>query len=530
MDFIGKQPGKKTATSNGINTIRGNAFRNPGKIALRTERLSVTYAQLWQRVIQLSNAVIDRGMTKNDSMITYMANCPQYAEIMLTSQMTGSPLTLGNYRLTGDEIAYQINDSGAAMVFVQADFLPVILKIKNQLAGVKHIIVIGDSPDKNIKGYEDFLSAGSKVEPSLDVLSEDMSMLFYTSGTTGKPKGAARTMYSNYNMAVSTLITLSLRSDDMMLVVAPMYAAATSGYLLSTLMAGGTLFIVPAFVPEETLKLIDKYRPTFIFMVPVMYDWLLSFPPETLAKYDLSSVRVVTSCGAPMHTSIFQKMKNNFKTDYIYNMLGCSELGFVSIISADEWLEQGKANSIGKPTFDVEMKIVSEKGETMAAGEVGLLYCRTPQNFDGYWHNETGTQEAFLDHEWGTVGDMARMDEDGFCYLVDRAKDMIVSGGTNIYPAEVEGVIQQMDGIADAGVIGVPDEKWGELVKAVVVLKNGFTVTEDEIISFCKEKLAGFKVPKSVDYIDIIPRNAVGKMLKKDLRKKYWEGRDVFIS
>jgi long-chain acyl-CoA synthetase len=223
-------------------------------------------------------------------------------------------------------------------------------------------------------------------------------------------------------------------------------------------------------------------------------------------------------------------MVDHFKTTEIYNMLGASELGFITRISADEWLKGGKANSIGKAIFDMELKIVSKDGKEVEPGEVGLLYCRSSAIFDGYWYNEAGTQEAFLDHEWATVGDMARMDNDGYYYLVDRAKDMIVSGGTNIYPAEVEGVILQMEGIADVGVIGVPDEKWGEQVKAVVVLKPSYSVREDEIISFCKERLAGFKVPKSVDYVDSIPRSLIGKMLKKDLRKKYWEGRDVLIS
>ena len=309
-----------------------------------------------------------------------------------------------------------------------------------------------------------------------------------------------------------------------------MYAAATTGYAFTTLSAGGTLFIAPAFIPEDTLRLIDTYRPTFLFMVPIMYDWMLSLPKATIAKYDLSSIRVVLACGAPMHTSIFEKMAEHFKTVEIYNMLGASELGFVSLISADEWLNKGKAGSIGKPIFDVEMKIVSKDGKEVEPGEVGLLYCRTPQILDGYWYNEEGTRKAFLDHEWATVGDMACMDLDGYFYLVDRAQDMIVSGGTNIYPAEVEGVILQMEGIADVGVIGVPDEKWGEQVKAVVVLKKGTSLSEEAVISFCKQRLAGFKVPKSVDYVDSIPRNPVGKMLKKDLRERYWKGKDVFVS
>jgi long-chain acyl-CoA synthetase len=438
-------------------------------------------------------------------------------------------VTFGNYRLRGDEIAYQVNDCRAAVVFVYADLLPVLSNMKERLTTVRHIVVIG-STSGDVVNYEEFLNSGSETEPDIEVLPEDLQFLFYTSGTTGRPKGSARSMYSDYSVGVSTCMALRLKNDDTFLVVAPMYAAATTGYVLTILAAGGTLFIAPAFVPEETLRLISAYRPTFLFMVPIMYDWMLSLPKETVAKYDLSSIRVALACGAPMHTSIFEKMVAHFKTTEIYNMLGASELGFVCLISADEWFNKGKANSVGRPMFDVEMKIVSTDGKEVEPGEVGLLYCRAPQIFDGYWYNEDGTREAFLDHEWVTVGDIARMDSHGYFYLVDRAKDMIVSGGTNIYPAEVEEVILQMEGIADVGVIGVPDEKWGEQVKAVVVLKKGYSVSEEEVISFCREHLAGFKVPKSVDYVESIPRSPIGKMLKKDLRKKYWEGRDVFVS
>jgi acyl-CoA synthetase (AMP-forming)/AMP-acid ligase II len=194
-------------------------------------------------------------------------------------------------------------------------------------------------------------------------------------------------------------------------------------------------------------------------------------------------------------------------------MLGCSELGYVTIISADEWFDLNKEGSIGKGTFDMDLKIADEKGNELPRGEIGLLYGRSPQTFNGYWKNEQGTRESFLDEQWGTVGDMAYMDEDGYIYLVDRAKDMIVSGGTNVYPVEVENIILQMEGIADVGVIGVPDEKWGEQVKAIVVLKPGYKVSEEEIINYCRQYLAGFKIPKTVDYIDII-RNAAGKCEK----------------
>ncbi|HON79584.1 MAG TPA: AMP-binding protein [Spirochaetota bacterium] len=530
MDFTGKQPGKKTATSTGVSTIRGHVRKNPDRIAIINGDINRTYKELWERAAMLANAMLDAGVKKYDPVITYMPNTFHYIEIMVATEMIGCPITLGNYRLTGDEISYQINDCRAAVVFVYPDLLGTISGLRDKLTTVKYVVVTGGTDAEGAELYESFLSKGSTEPPKIQVDPEDLNMLFYTSGTTGKPKGAARTMYCNYNTSISTIIELGIRREDTLLVVAPMYAAATTGYIISTLLAGGTMVIAPAFVPEETLKLIDTMKPTFVFMVPIMFDWMLSLPADTVAKYDLSSIRLAVSCGAPMHTSIFQKMYDNFKNAEVINMLGCSELGFVTAISADEWLNKGKANSIGKPIFDMELKIVAEDGKEAAQGEIGLLYGRSPQNFDGYWYNPDGTRESFLDPEWGTVGDMARMDEDGYYYLVDRAKDMICSGGTNIYPAEIETVLLQMEGVADVGVIGVPDDKWGEQVKAIVVLKDGYTITEEEIISFCREKLAGFKVPKSVDYTDVIPRNPIGKMLKKDLRKKYWEGRDIFIS
>ncbi len=530
MDFIGKQPGKITLTSNGINTIRGHVCKNPHSIAIRTEEKTLTYGQLWERATKLANSMLAHGIGKGNAVITYMPNNEQYIEIFIASQLIAAPLTFGNYRLKADEIAYQINDTQANVIFVNTELLPSLLEIKDKISHVHHIIVIGESKSEEMQNYEEFLNNGSTVELSIEVLPENLHLMFYTSGTTGKPKGAARTMYANYNMAVSTCIELGLNNNDMLLVVAPMYAAATCGYAYATLIAGGTLLIVPNFEPEGTLKLIDTFKPTFIFMVPIMYDWMLSLPDETLSKYDLSSIRLVVSCGAPMHTSIFEKMSSFFKTKQIYNMLGSSELGFMSRISADEWLNQGKANSIGKTVFDMELKIVSKDGKDVEPGNAGLLYSRSPQIFDGYWKNEEGTKEAFLSHEWATVGDIARMDKEGYFYLVDRDKDMIVSGGTNIYPAQVEQVIRRIEGIADVGVIGVPDKIWGEQVKAVVVLEKGCSITENDIIHYCRKHLAGFKIPKSVDFADAIPRSLIGKMLKKELRKKYWEGKDIFIS
>lgn len=530
MEFIGKQPGKTTLINNGISSIRGNVLKRPDTVAVRMEGFSETYAELWQRCIRLANSLLDRGYKKGDLAVTYMSNCYQFIEIMMACELIGMPLTYGNYRLTPDEIIYQINNCEAKVVFVLKEQYDLIYPLMDRLSTVKEIVLAGESEDPAVLTFEQLIASGGTDEPQIEVEPEDIQVLFYTSGTTGKPKGAVRTAYCNYSMAVSTTVELGINRNDSIFVAAPMYAAATVGYLYSTLMVGGTVCIAPAFLPEESLRLIDLFKTTFVFMVPIMYDWVFSLPVEIQDKYDLSSVRIAAACGAPMHSHTFQKMRDGFKNARCVNMLGCSELGYVTIISAEEWFDQHKEGSVGKGTFDMDLKIVDEHGNELPQGEIGLLFGRSPQTFNGYWHNEQGTKESFLDEQWGTVGDMAYMDADGYVFLVDRAKDMIVSGGTNVYPIEVENIILQMEGIADVGVIGVPDEKWGEQVKAIVVLKPGYTVSEEEIINHCRHSLAGFKIPKTVDYIEMIPRNAAGKMLKKDLRKPYWEGKDTFIS
>jgi len=517
-------------TSNVISTIRGNVKKYSKKIALKTETFSETYAEMWQRCVQLANGLLAKGLKKPDMVATYMPNSYQFSEIMVAAQMIGLPFTPGNYRLTPEELVYQVNNSESKVIFVMQEQYDLLSPLLDRMPTIIEIVLISDTPVDGVLNYGELITSGSKEEPQVEVIPEDLHWILYTSGTTGKPKGAVRTKYSDYSMAISTALALGLSHEDSMLVIAPMYSAATIAYSYATLSVGGTLCIAPCFAPEEALRLIDLHKPSWVFMVPVMFDWMLSLPPETVAKYDLSSVRLAVSCGAPMHSTIFQKMVDHFTNGKCINMLGSSELSFVTVITSEEWFGMKKEGSVSKGFFDIDLKVCDEKGQEVGAGEVGVLYSRSPSGFDGYLHSPEGTRESFLDHEWCSVGDMARMDEDGYIYLVDSAKDMIVSGGINVYPAEVESVILKLDGIADVDVIGVPDEKWGEQVKAIVVLKPGNSVSEDDIITYCRQYLAGFKTPKSVDFIDAIPRSAIGKVQKKVLRKPYWEGKDSFIS
>jgi acyl-CoA synthetase (AMP-forming)/AMP-acid ligase II len=299
------------------------------------------------------------------------------------------------------------------------------------------------------------------------------------------------------------------------------------GYMYAALLSGGTLGIVPAFVPNQVLRYVEKFRATWMFMVPVMYEWVLNTPEQEPDKCDISSLRHVAACGAPLSNKTAERMMAKFKTAEVSNWLGASEFGFISRYDYSNGLRA--EGCVGKAVFDLELKLFNETGNPTLPGEPGILYGRGYSMWEGYFNKIEATKEAYLDQEWGTVGDIARQDEAGDFYVVDRKNDIIITGGTNVYPAEVENILNKHEAIADSAVIGVPDAKWGEAVKAVVVKRSGSSITETEIIDFCKQHLAGFKVPKSVDFTDQIPRSLIGKSLKRELRKKYWEAKGTAI-
>ncbi|MGC8605260.1 MAG: class I adenylate-forming enzyme family protein, partial [Desulfomonilaceae bacterium] len=260
----------------------------------------------------------------------------------------------------------------------------------------------------------------------------------------------------------------------------------------------------------------------------VMYDRLMMLPHEVWEKYDLSSLRTLISGGAPLHTSTKLKIKQAFQTAELNEFYGSTELGVATCLRDTDQLR--KERSVGKPGHDIELKLCDGDGAEVQRGEAGILYSRGLGGFRGYWKNENATAKAFLKGEWATVGDIGRQDKEGFYYIVDRLNDMIITGGVNVYPAEIEEVLHRMGKIQDVAVIGVPDEKWGEAVKAIVVPVKNADLTEKEIIHFCEDHVAKFKVPKSVDFVDVIPRTATGKILKKDIRKRYWSDGVVQVS
>lgn len=446
----------------------------------------------------------------------------EYPEIVIGGNKAGLINTAGNFRLSGKELSYQLNDCGArAIIMKSVDQYENLKVIRAEVPALEHIIIIDDCNYEDCLSYYELINSVSHEEPDIDVLPEDVHLLMYTGGTTGYPKGAARTNKCDYHMANAVCHELGLRNDDVYLAVAPLYAAASMGYMFATLMSGGTVAIA-SYSPDKVLSYVEKYRATWMFMVPVMYEWMLAQPAEILNKSDISSLRHIVACGAPLRNQTAIKLTKLFKDADVSNWLGASEFGFISKYSYKKGIKD--EGCIGKPVFDLELSILDECGQPVKVGETGLLYGRGYSMWKGYWNKQEATREAYLDHEWGTIGDMVRQDADGDLFIVDRKDDMIITGGTNVYPAEVEKVLLTAPGVKDVAVVGVPDEKWGEAVKAVVVKVPNSNVSEEEIINHCRKDLAGFKAPKSVDFVDEIPRSFVGKTLKRELRKKYWEG------
>ena len=527
MDF-GRIPGKKSFSDNGISTMAMNVRKSPDNIAVICEDKKLTAAEVWERSNRLGNAYIKLGLKKGDRVQIFLPNCLEYPEVVLGGNKAALINTAGNFRLTGKELVYQLNDCNArAIVLKNAEQYENIRAIRDQVPELKHVIMIDEGAPEGVLSYYSLLEESSPDDPDVELLPEDLHLLMYTGGTTGYPKAAARTNKCDYHMANAVCHELGLGPDDIYLAVAPLYAAASMGYMYATLLAGGTLAVVPAFVPDRVMAYVEKYRATWTFMVPVMYEWILKVPEEELNRYDRSSLRSVCSCGAPLHNDTARKMIDFFSGAEVSNWLGASEFGFITKYSYRNGIRD--EGCIGKAVFDLELKVFGEDGKPVTDGGPGILYGRGYSMWEGYFNKIEATKESYLDHEWGSVGDIVRLGEDGNLYVVDRKNDVIISGGTNVYPAEVEKVLKGIDAVADTAVIGVPDEKWGEAVKAIVVLKPGSSMTGDEIIEECRKDLAGYKAPKSVDFIDQIPRSFVGKTLKKELRKKYWEGKDSQI-
>ncbi len=488
---------------------------------------SYTWSQFNALVNKLSNGLLKLGVEKGDRLGVYSDARSQYFTIYQAAAKIGAVLVPLNTAYKGDELKYLINDSGVKTLIVDADRSSIIDSIKDDLETVKNFVGIGEGhPYPN--DYGKIIESGSPDEPPVKVDENDLAMLLYTSGTTGKPKGA---MMTHRNWVTSGLIcTQEWRmypKHRFLCVLAPFFTGALA--FMTFCVARGYTMIMSDFNPEKVLSLIEKEKISYSMFVPTMTSRLVKFPG--VDKYDLSSLERVVTSGAPISEALVREacevlFGGELKFVFTYGTTETAVTGCQ--LQPEEVSLEGptscRLTSVGKAMIGMEVKVVDDDGNEVEPGSdtPGEVVVIGDSVGRGYWNKPEN--EGLKDGVWYS-GDLARVDKDGYIYIVDRKKDMILTGGANVYPREVEDVLHAFPGVMHAVVIGVPDKEWGERVHAVIVMKEGETATEEEVIAFCKERLASYKCPKSVEFLKLedLPLSPMGKILKRELRERYWK-------
>jgi fatty-acyl-CoA synthase len=498
--------------------LQNSAGKYPEKTALVSDAGRWSYKELNQRTDQLAASMLNAGLKKGDRVGLLLYNSRYFVEAYFAAVKIGLVVTPVNFRLTGGEIAYVLNDAQPRLLVYGPEFEKTLQSVHDQLVSIREFISPQNSASSLAVDYEKFLSGGEPdiADVASKVCENDPCQLMYTSGTTGKPKGATLTHCNVLWNLYNTIWAREDKTDERAIIVGPLYhTAALNNHLTIQIALGGTCILLGKFEPESLLKTIEKEKATIVSGAPAVYNMLLQHPRAHL--YDTRSITKCTSGSDKLPMAIKKKLLKFFPNiKGVYDVYGLTEASpGVTILNATDSLR--KDGSVGKILPFVDARIVDEENNRLPPGKVGELICRGPNVMKGYHRNPTATAES-LKNGWLYTGDLARMDDEGFVYIVDRKKEMIVSGGENIYPREIEEVIIRHLSVADVAVIGIPHPTWGETVKAFIALREGHTLDEKEVIDFCKKHLASYKKPTSVAFVPEIPRNPSGKALKRILR------------
>ncbi|MEU3464002.1 long-chain fatty acid--CoA ligase [Streptomyces sp. NPDC006733] len=488
------------------------ARRTPDRIALVHEGRTSTYRQLHQRVLRLAHALRALGTARGDRVAYLGPNHPALLETLFAAGVLGAVFVPLNTRLAGPELAYNLADSGST-VLVHAPEQAEVAAAAAAESGVLHRIALsGAGPD--VLGYEDLLAGGGSDALDEAVTPDDPCMIMYTSGTTGRPKGAVLSHANITWNSVNVLVDTDLGADEVTLAVAPLFhTAGLNMTCLPTLLKGGRVLLLGAFDPGRVLRLIEGEGVTCMFGVPTMYDAMAAEP--RWADTDLSSLRTLNCGGAPVPArTIAVYLDRGLAFSQGYGMTEASP----GILYLGREQTTAKAGSAGVPHFFTDIRVVLPDGRDAGPGERGEILVHGPTVMTGYWGRPADTAAAVTEDGWLRTGDVARSDDDGYAYIVDRVKDMYVSGGENVYPAEIEDALLAHPAIAECAVIGVPDPVWGEVGRAVVVLRPAVVAGERDILDHLRGRLAKYKIPKSVVFLGTLPRTASGKIVKPALR------------
>ena len=488
------------------------ALITPDRDALIFKDRTFSFQELNQRSNKTANALIDLGVKQGDRIGLLMLNSNEFLEIYFAASKIGAVLVPLNSRLAPPELDFILNDCRVSEFFFGCALEEKVREMKYP-AEVRYTICAGPSSLPNTIDYADFIRDAKNEEPCISVDEEDLNVVMYTSGTTGHPKGAMLTHKGMYSACIDLLIGLNYLYPDRCLLLGPFFHSGSITPFLGHVVRGICTIIMDKFEPEVAVRLIQEKRPRLMLGVVTIMKMILQVP--NLESYDLDCWEIAMLPGSPLPYSLVKEAHDRIGV-LCQNLWGLTEMcGPGSLMNIEEILVLPEC--AGKPYFNVDIRIVGPDGKDLPSDSVGEIAVRCPNVMKGYWNRPEETLEVIRDG-WLFTGDMGKLDKEGYLYIVDRKKDMILSGGENVYPAEIEKIIREIPGVADAAVIGLPDDTWGEVPKAYIEKGEEKVPGPEEIIAFCRRKLAGYKVPKRIEFIDRLPRNPSGKVLKEELR------------
>jgi fatty-acyl-CoA synthase/long-chain acyl-CoA synthetase len=511
--------------------LTAHAANQPDKAAVVDDRgdgdvRRLTYAELEDRVNQLVHVLDGLGVRAGDKLVWCGQNSTGVVELVNASRKIGSTAVPLNYRLSDEEAAYVVDHCDATTVYVDAEYAPLFERIRAAVPKVANIVVFdGDAPTGMVGADPLVAAAPTTTWERPENQGEAGATMTYTSGTTGKPKGAFRRAPADPRAGAALLAHIGYRPDDVYLTTGPLYHSGPGGFMATAIAMGQTVVLQRRFDPEDWLRLLETYRATSTFSAPTPIRMICNLPADVKARYDRSSMRIMIANAAPWPFALKQQYLADFPAESLFEIYGSTELGVNTVLRPEDQLR--KPGSCGKPAPLVDIRLYDELGQEVddtGPDATGEVFVRSSAVFADYYKQHDKYEEDRRDG-FQTVGDIGYFDDEGFLYICDRKKDMIISGGMNIYPAEIEAALEAHPDVFEAAVFGIPSDDWGETVHAVVVARPGADLDDDAVQAHARRHLAGYKVPRTISWMDELPKTGSGKILKRELRQPFWSGR-----